>query len=45
MRKDVSVFVIEGAGHHVYADNYQEFNRMVLQECENAESFRLNSAS
>jgi pimeloyl-ACP methyl ester carboxylesterase len=45
MRKDVSLFVIEGAGHHVNADNYHEFNRLVLQQCENAESFRLNSAS
>lgn len=26
--------VIKGAGHHVYADNCEEFNSLVLKACE-----------
>lgn len=29
----VTVRIIDGAGHHVYADNYSEFNSMVLDAC------------
>ncbi|GIX93292.1 1-acylglycerol-3-phosphate O-acyltransferase ABHD5 [Caerostris darwini] len=34
----VDVQVIEGAGHHVYADKPQEFNSMMNRICDNLES-------
>ncbi|GBM45398.1 Protein ABHD4 [Araneus ventricosus] len=34
----VDVQVIEGAGHHVYADKPQEFNSLINRVCDNLES-------
>ena len=37
MRQNVEVHVIQGAGHHVYADNYNDFHSIVNKACESVE--------
>jgi|688.fasta_scaffold422220_2 hypothetical protein len=34
LNKEVFIQVIDGAGHHVYADQKDEFNALVLRKCE-----------
>lgn len=36
--RNISIDVMNGAGHHVYADDVQEFNRLVNCICEKAQS-------